>query len=642
MARIGRLFLTRLVQRTEPVAAPTDIAVALVEASTATDVLITAVITTTVDSGTGSDSSNIFAAASYADSGTSSDAVTSNVATPTADAGLATTSATTSATTITVDAGTASDAVTTLGASALLLVDNGAASENTITNVSLAYSGIGIGSDSTQISRAFSLTDAGTSADVIDTPASGTVLLTDAGVTSDITTISVAISYSDSNIAAAIVTTNVATVGIDASTSSEYITTDSVVAFADIGQGTDAILTAGPTVALDIFNRADGALGTADIGGAWTALAGTWAISGNRAALTPTGSGAQAIATLPTGTALPAGQLTVDIQLSAANTHAGVVLRATSLTSYMAVQLHRTTGGINQLRISKRIGAASTYWVTTTALGLVAGRGYTLAVVLSSTAVTAYLDGTSVGTYTFIAQDNTDLPGAGIGLRSWDDATNDEDGGSRWDDLIATTNTTLTPRIPAPPIAPSAAIIGATTATITWTQAGNGSTPLTSYTIQSTAGNTYTGISPSVTTYDATGLTAVSQTFTVTAVNAVGSRTSVASNAVTPTGQQITGADTGIGSDSLTTSTAVLLTQSGVGADATTVVTAGSQSITFTQLGTVQDQATVGVATRETDTATGSDILSAGDSTYPDIHTPTKVEITEILYFADIGPKVLA
>lgn len=57
------------------------------------------------------------------------------------------------------------------------------------------------------------------------------------------------------------------------------------------------------TIALDAFTRADSAvsLGTADIGGAWTANVGTWGISSNKAYCpTPDGVATQ-VATLSTG-----------------------------------------------------------------------------------------------------------------------------------------------------------------------------------------------------------------------------------------------------------------------------------------------------------------------------------------------------
>lgn len=300
-----------------------------------------------------------------------------------------------------------------------------------------------------------------------------------------------------------------------------------------------ATIISGPSlVASDAFNRGTQAsLGTADTGGVWAAVAGTWRIVSDQAALTAQNIANEAVAMLPVSAALASGLIMVDVQLSAANSHVGLVFRGTDVNSYAAVQLQKTTGGTDQLRISKRVAGVSTYWVTTTPMGLVAGRGYTLAVLLTSTGVVAYVDGVSAGSYSFAGQDITDLPGNRLGLRSWDYASADEDGGSRWDDLAANSGVAvLTPRIPAPPIAPSAAATGPTAATVSWTQAGNGSSPLTSYTVRSSAGNTFTGISPAVTSFNATGLTTnLAQTFTVTAINAVGSRVSVASNSVTPT-----------------------------------------------------------------------------------------------------------
>lgn len=293
----------------------------------------------------------------------------------------------------------------------------------------------------------------------------------------------------------------------------------------------------GGPIASDTFDRADGALGTATVGGAWTAIMGTWAIASNRAKLTSTNSGAMAVAMLPVGTALSTGSALVDVQLSSGNARVGLVLRGTDQNSYMAVDMRSPA---NEVGIRKRL-AATTTWVTAP-ITLVPGRGYTLGAILTATDVSAYVDGTLVATYTFTAQDNTDLPGQRVGFRTWDDVVDDEDGGSTYNDLLVTNVAALTPRVPALPLPPTAAAIDATSASIAWATPGNGGSALTSYTVTSSdPGHTYTGISPTATSFTATGLaTGIAQTFTVTAINAVGSRVSAASNSVTPSGDTLT------------------------------------------------------------------------------------------------------
>ncbi len=313
---------------------------------------------------------------------------------------------------------------------------------------------------------------------------------------------------------------------------------------------------AGPLVS-DSFDRADGALGTADVGGAWTAVAGTWAISSQRAKITYGNSGVMCVAMLPAGTGPTQCAAMVDIQLSPGGTaRAGLALRGTDASSFLVIDLVLNSGA-NQLSIGKRL-ATSTWWVTTTET-LVAGNGYTLTAVVTNTGgtnglgtVTAYVNEVNAGSYSFTAQDNTDLPGTRAGFRTWDDAS-DEDGNSTYNDLTVSSTATFTPRAPALLLPPVATAIDATSASIAWNTAGNGGSPLTSYTVTSSGGQVFTGISASATSYTASGLTTdLAQTFTVTAINAVGSRISAASNSVTPTagggivnGQQITSANVG-------------------------------------------------------------------------------------------------
>jgi len=99
--------------------------------------------------------------------------------------------------------------------------------------------------------------------------------------------------------------------------------------------------------------------------------------------------------------------------------------------------------------------------------------------------------------------------------------------------------TTYQPALGAtPPDPPTnvAATAGIGSATITWTApASSGTSPLTSYTITSSAGPVDSGIDPAATSAVFPGLTNVAQTFTMTATSNDGtSVASTASNSVTP------------------------------------------------------------------------------------------------------------
>jgi len=95
------------------------------------------------------------------------------------------------------------------------------------------------------------------------------------------------------------------------------------------------------TLASDTFTRADSpsSLGTADLGGAWSALQGTWGISSNQAYLVATDGTNRAAAVLDTGTA------DGTIQVTFANLQDGnrLVFRATDALNQWTVEVDSTS-----------------------------------------------------------------------------------------------------------------------------------------------------------------------------------------------------------------------------------------------------------------------------------------------------------
>ena len=301
---------------------------------------------------------------------------------------------------------------------------------------------------------------------------------------------------------------------------------------------------AGNVLAQDDFNRADGSLGTADIGGAWTTHIGTltgtpaWTITSDTVAATGPGSTDNWLsATLPLSVAT--GSIFCDFYLSPTSANTGVCLwSSTDGTTYLNVQLNESDT-YDRIAISKRVAGSTTWLQEQDGLNFGNGVGYSLAVVFTATTVMVYLDGVRYIDYDFTAQDLTDLAGGTfLGLRSWY-GPGDDDGGSRWDRFLVTDSTSIpASRVPAAPWQVTATSAGNGQADIAWANGGNGGSPLTGFIITSSDGPSFTLNDPNVATFHATGLSNLAQTFTVQAVNTDGSSDAAApcaqSNSVTP------------------------------------------------------------------------------------------------------------
>lgn len=105
----------------------------------------------------------------------------------------------------------------------------------------------------------------------------------------------------------------------------------------------------------DTFTRADGALGTAETGGPWTAVAGTWTVLGNQARAGG-GTGDYDVATLNVGTAAVDLRATVDPANGETN-DMGPVARVVDSTHYIILDL-TYQAPVWLCRIFQRLGGA--------------------------------------------------------------------------------------------------------------------------------------------------------------------------------------------------------------------------------------------------------------------------------------------
>lgn len=297
----------------------------------------------------------------------------------------------------------------------------------------------------------------------------------------------------------------------------------------------------------DTFTRVDSpVLGQAEVGGPWTVQAGNLGIADDMAFCNMAPATGQAVATI--ALPLPLGQITCDVYLSPGHSHVGLVAKCSNGVlgaTHVYFQLILTQAPQNTSNLGKKVGGVNTSWALTNPQGLVAGNGYTLTMLVTATTVSCWIDDIQVANYTLTAQDLIDLPDSQCGIRSAFGVAIDDDGGSRFDNYSAQPFPVFTPRVPAqwqnPPVASAT---GASTALVTWVKSGNGGSPILSYRVQSSHGEVYAGISPAALSFAPAGLASVPQSFTVTAVNAVGEITSAPSAVITPTGLNVPTAPT--------------------------------------------------------------------------------------------------
>jgi hypothetical protein len=308
----------------------------------------------------------------------------------------------------------------------------------------------------------------------------------------------------------------------------------------------------GTILAKDDFDRADGSLGIAEVGGTWTTYVGiytntpAWQVSSDKVTIAaPDGTNNWLVGILPVS--VSAGTIFCDMYLSPGSANTAVCLRASNDgNTYLNVQLNKSST-YDRFAISKRAGGTTTWVDEDDAAGLQNGTGYSVAVVFTASDMTVYVDGTSQLYYQFSSQDLIDLAGDTlVGLRSWV-GPSDDDGGSFWDRFLVTSDTGVPAvRTPAVPWNVVAVNSGDTQADISWSRGGNGGSALTGYVLTSSNGPSFTINDPSATSFTATGLNNVAQTFTLKAVNALGESGGAVSNSVTPAAATVPNAPTAV------------------------------------------------------------------------------------------------
>lgn len=188
----------------------------------------------------------------------------------------------------------------------------------------------------------------------------------------------------------------------------------------------------------DTFTRADSAttLGTAETGGAWSALAGTWGISGNKAYM-PAGA-TDGFAVL-TSNFLSDGYAEADITLSATANRAatGLVFRAADINNMLMVELTKVVGA-DIIGLWKRIGGTWTQLAAITSAGLVNGTTYKVRAEFYGGQILIYVDGALKLSYLMLAGDLTSLGGnSKYGFRLNSTGSTNDDVGSRFDNFKA-------------------------------------------------------------------------------------------------------------------------------------------------------------------------------------------------------------
>lgn len=186
------------------------------------------------------------------------------------------------------------------------------------------------------------------------------------------------------------------------------------------------------TYGADTFTRANGVIGTAETGGAWTpsATSGVWSVASNKASCAK-------VDNVHNSTTLAIAQanvtVTVDLTLSATNNRAlaGIVMRYADANNWLRVSLGKYTS-TNDLFIQQFLAGSLTTLSDITTMGLVNGNTYALKVVISGTTITAFVDGVQKASASF----NAGLTTQTYGLTMFAAAANFDDGGSTFDNFL--------------------------------------------------------------------------------------------------------------------------------------------------------------------------------------------------------------
>lgn len=190
--------------------------------------------------------------------------------------------------------------------------------------------------------------------------------------------------------------------------------------------------------ASDAFTRADSAttLGTADVGGAWTAQVGTWGILSNKAYCAVATSDAYNIATLTLqNTADVTVSCDVTTSATANRTTAGLALRYTDVNNWVRLLLFKEGSIPNSIYLQQTVSGTPTTLANLDSAGLADGTLYNLKAVIAGTTIAVYLDNVlKIAATSF----NSGLTTQKYGPALYKAASTFDNGGSRFDNFLVT------------------------------------------------------------------------------------------------------------------------------------------------------------------------------------------------------------
>ena len=164
-------------------------------------------------------------------------------------------------------------------------------------------------------------------------------------------------------------------------------------------------LSAKRLMASDAFNRSNGALGTADVGGSWVATAGTFAISSNKAVATVSGTSVSTLQMAQTDYDIAADCVWV--------TGESVAIVGRSPASGNDNHIRLRANGTDIL-IEKRISTTNTT-LATTALSWTSGTTKRLRLSCSGNLFVGYVDGVQVLS---VSDDNVTKTNSYVGIQA--------------------------------------------------------------------------------------------------------------------------------------------------------------------------------------------------------------------------------
>jgi hypothetical protein len=219
-------------------------------------------------------------------------------------------------------------------------------------------------------------------------------------------------------------------------------------------QATVASVAPSAVVCSDTFDRGSDlwALGQSDQQDTWRAVEGRWGIDALEAAVTLDPDEVAPEVPLALLGCETSGDLRIDADITLSPTalraNAGLAFRAQSGRSYLWIKVQRTkTYPEGAIAIAKtEDGETVPRLEQLDAVGLENGRTYHVVVLLRGDEVQLQVSGGTLGepavvSYTLTAEEALRFDGGLVGLRSRMDPSDvtEDDGGSRWDDLVVST-----------------------------------------------------------------------------------------------------------------------------------------------------------------------------------------------------------